>query len=518
MFTATPEIEFDPIAVPASYPPWFPTPDVFFALPRHPMLRDYFSAPAHPPSFIEALCAPASLDAAWSTTVHLENISINKQTDAIFIPAQCVGSRTLGICVLSVPHFGGVKVGTFVRDDSDGSVFILIQSQHTSDVDVYAIVHHGSMRIQRSHLRFASFADYLTAAQGFVQQNQPIPQVVASAFQSRSCHMCRRADGTPPCSCRLSFISPCHNKDFSPFRANMQALAGNFCGVNYRVTPAEILPAEIAYKSSIAPLENPHMFSTMIEMAIQNILQLHPFATQQHSATVPDTSTDTIATAATAHTNSGIITAPADLPLFAPIAFSDISNSSNPPSPMDEISYPFSLEDILANEGCTPPSEFEKSVCGILAQQHHHMYNYAVPPVSPTIPQIPFKSKSKSASISISISAPAPKPKGDKKKKKRKKSRELSPKELAEREARRELRIAKNRQAAARSNLRRKQQNDSLKAALAAARNQALQLRDRHLKLREENLTLKMALFAPDKVNNASLDDNNKAGRIKVEC
>lgn len=248
----------------------------------------------------------------------------------------------------------------------------------------------------------------------------------------------------------------------------MQAFGGAYNGISYQVTPASILPEEIGYRSTVVSLGNPHMFSYVVQLAIQVLVSSQP---PLSSSVVISTTTPT--------------TQP---PLFERMAFSDISNTSSTSSPMDEIDvpHPFSLNVIVPNGQASPPSAFEESVQSILKFQT-------------SIPDIPLKVQKempKKPSLSKSKTTTAMQAKGTI----RKKKREITEKELAEREARRELRIAKNRQAAARSNLRRKQQNDSLKAALAAARNRALQLRDRHLKLREENLSLKMALFAPDVV------------------
>lgn len=495
MFTTTPlvpepDFSLDPPAPSAVYPSWFPALSLFFALPRLPTVRDFFLSESLPAIFLDTLCSPPSLDAAWSSTVDFEPYSsttasttpATKQADVIFIPSQCTATLTLGTVIISKP-LGNIKVGRFVRDDSDGTLFIVMVS---SVVDVYSIVHHGSMRVQKSHLRYKSFTDYTHAFMDFQYEymNQPIPEKVESYFQSRPCYMCQSTDDLKACNCRLSFISPSRPADFSPFRANMQAFAGAFMGVSYLATPASILPEEIGYRSTIAPLANPSMFSSIIQLAIQVLL----------SSTQPLSTTPTIDNNTTAATQ----------PLmFEPIAFSDISNTSAPCSPMDELPHPFSLNDILANQEASPPSAFQESVEGILKFPARTAVELT------KIKKMPERTKTAKSKTTTSRS------KGIKKKK-----RELTEKELAEREARRELRIAKNRQAAARSNLRRKQQNDSLKAALAAARNQALQLRDRHLKLREENLTLKMALFAP--ATSASPERSSapplKMERTTVEC
>lgn len=70
-----------------------------------------------------------------------------------------------------------------------------------------------------------------------------------------------------------------------------------------------------------------------------------------------------------------------------------------------------------------------------------------------------------------------------------------TPEAAREREMRRQVRVFKNRAAAARSNARRKAQNDALKGALADIRRRALDLRERRMSLREENLRLKTLLL-----------------------
>lgn len=417
-----------------------------------------------PADILDTLCTTCVLGAAWCSTVNLQPFSstataLAKQYDSIFIPSRCIGTLTLGVVIISKPGEDSVRVGRFVRDDSDGSLFILISSTTTTSVDVYRIVHHGSMRIQKSHLRFSSFPDYTHALLGL---EHDISDKVSVSFQSRPCYMCQSADDLKICSCQLSFISPSAPMEFSPFRANMEAFVGAYNGILYQVTPASILPEEIAYRSTIAPLNNPHMFSSMVQLAIQAIISSQP----PLSTSITD----------------GKPTSTAQPLFFQPSILTYISSSLSPFSPTGEIDIPppFSLNGIQVSWS----SSFEESVEDILKFQtavpHIHMQ------VKKDIPNRPSSSKNKTAASN--------KVKGTIRKKKRK----LTEEELAEREARRELRITKNRQAAARSNLRRKQQNDSLKAALAAARNRALQLRDRHLKLREENLSLKIALFAPD--------------------
>lgn len=93
-----------------------------------------------------------------------------------------------------------------------------------------------------------------------------------------------------------------------------------------------------------------------------------------------------------------------------------------------------------------------------------------------------------SPSESTSSQSPPPSPKQPK--------RPLTDAMIREKEVRQQIRIFKNRAAAARSNARRKHKNDALKSALAVVRRRARELRDRQMALWEENLRLKTLLLS----------------------
>lgn len=483
---------------------------------------------------MNTLCASSALDAAWcsrieftSTCVSLDEppITTCKYFDLMLVPAQATACITAGPVVVTHDD-GRIDVGRFARDDSDGSTIIVLNSSHASHVDVISIVHDGAMRLRRTHVRFRSVHHFrlVLLKKEAVAVNTALIRS-ESLIEYRTCPMCQRT-GERPCSCRLAFISPVHPADFATFRANLHALSGAFSGHCLKFNVGDSSPSELLTRTCVSPTSSQHLISNIAHSAVQYLV-----ASGTKSTLIPPT--------------------PSSIPSANSFPFSPIS-APTPTATLDEapavkhLTFAESVESIIQQSlsnnqlqheerplehdalasffsgapqntprpqsappaqssimNATTSSTLQTSPISQLSEQHCTWPMMDIAAGSGEARESKSadggirKARFKGSLTMSSVSTPAVEKEVRKpiRRARRTTKKVVTEEMLREREARRQLRIFKNRQAAARSNQRRKMQNDRLKSALADARGRALQLRDRHMVLREENLRLKMALL-----------------------
>lgn len=443
-----------------------------------------------------ALCAPAALDAAWAARVHLAAATAASPRErvltAMLVPAAAAGSVTAGAAVLHYEN-GHTAVGRFARDDSDGALVLL--ERRGAHVDVSALAHDGATRTRRARARFRTGSTFRAALFGDRSAASAALTRVDISVESRACPMCRRR-AERPCACRLAFISPIHATDFTPFRANMHALVGAYAGRAVRLYPGAAPAADFETQTSVSPASEPALIARLAHLAVQSLL-VTPTA-----PVAPVLSPDAYTASLPTQVDS-VDCSPKQL-TFAESVESIIQQTMHPntaqhvPAPMPAdplaafLTETQSLPAMLPPVHTSPVSELVDAApkWNYNWQPHHLSANPENSACATT--------QSPTTSTVSTVSTPTSQPSTGRKPARRARrttKKVLTEEMLREREARRQLRIFKNRQAAARSNLRRKLQNDRLKKALAEVRGRALQLRDRHMVLREENLRLKMALL-----------------------
>lgn len=471
--------------------------DDVLALARVPWVRDHLlrdDAGAE----LGALCAPTALDAAWAARLHFTSerrgTPPQRNLSVMLVPAAATGSLTVGAAVM---HFanGHTAVGRFARDDADGAlVFVERRAEH---IDVVAITHDGATRLRRTRALFQAGDAFRAALYGDRSAACSALINITLSVSSRACPMCRRR-AERPCTCRLAFISPMHAADFTPFRANMHALCGSYNGRSVRLFSKGAPAEDYVTRGTVTPATEPTLVARLAHLAVQSLLvspsaPIAPVLSPQ-SFQVPDS------------TDCGAADDSAKLMSFAESVESIIQQSMHPDAASHRTAVAAASDPLSAflNEAPTlpntlpalhtsPVSEITGTPKWSYSWQPQHLS--AMPESSdgmdshsPTTSTVSTLSTPMNHQQQAVVRKPARRPRRTTKK-------VLTEEMLREREARRQLRIFKNRQAAARSNLRRKLQNDRLKKALAEVRGRALQLRDRHMVLREENLRLKMALL-----------------------
>ena len=489
-----------------------------------------------------------------STSVSLDEppMTTCKYFDVMLAPAHATGCITAGPAAITHAD-GRLDIGRFARDDSDGSTIIVLNSSHNPHIDVISIVHDGAMRLRRTHVRFRSvhyFRLVLLKEEGVALNTAIIRS--ESMMECRACPMCQRT-GERPCSCRLAFISPMHSTDFAPFRANLHALTGAYSGHCLKFHFSDSSPCELLIRTCVTPTSSQRVISNLAHSAAQYLLAS---ATKSNVA-IPSTQTSLPVTTTTTTTSYPFssISVPPPLPALeettvpkqltfaesveniiqqslttdqlqyderavehdALVAFlsgtpNTTSAAASPPPPPTRpttrttttppsIQVANSMMDAVATTAAhqtSPISQMSEQDCtwqvlditrgleggiGTRVERTSRVYQEQRGRVSPTTSSV------STPTVEKEIRKPTIR------RARRTTKKVVTEEMLREREARRQLRIFKNRQAAARSNQRRKMQNDRLKSALAEARGRALQLRDRHMVLREENLRLKMALL-----------------------
>lgn len=547
------------------FPHYIPDLDALLRLPRLPQLHNFFLqsdttselSALCTPSVLDASWATSLQVDAQSVTQPSTNI-VSKSWSVLLVPAHAIATSqlTAGVCVYSDDSTGQVSIGRFARDDSDGTITFVLNNSDGVHVDVLTTSHDGAMRVRRIFGRFRGVQSFRSALSGDSSNNgcnSGLARCMVN-FESRACPMCQRR-GERPCTCRLAFISPMHAADFATFRANMHALTGSYAGHCYRVTsvpvPGIAQPEEMVSRTQVIPSNSQPLITSLANTAVQMLLAngpvyqdtlpiepLTPQATAQATVQTATSSTMTASTVPTTHSTTPTPKSASALS-FAESVESIIQQSFT-------VSNADTSRDVLENDplaaflsGTVPSTSttcIEQSLqtsplsqlgqglpSGVPAApvsysstwplpshahsmqlgesfQENGSYTLGAPAraASPTASNV---SSASSAAVtaaplpaSKAISAPARRPRRTTKK-------VMTEEMLREREARRQLRVFKNRQAAARSNLRRKLQNDRLKSALAEVRGKALELRDQHMILREENLKLKLLILGSEPYN-----------------
>lgn len=453
------------LAAPAYSPPcpeqaepaWPPPPQISAAhvetalsLVRIPWLHDFLLAP---PASTDAdtLLNPAGRAHAWAADVHV-SLSASGGSLALsgtlaLVPALAVGTLTVGTAT-GATLSGELRAGRFARDDATGALLLIAFSGDM--VEVAHFGHESAARSARLYLRCdaARFSSAL-ASPSFSAADVAATVVCGVHLRElRACPMCR-SEPTAPCACRLAFIPPASSTDFGPLRANMAATMGVFAGAGAAGPGSGQAHAEATVRVAV-PADNAAPLRIVEAVAARLGGPSAPpraFPESIVSAQADEPRTD-------GHFVRGQFVPDLQLPADAyPSANGGLlSGALGQVSPVSGAASPASAS------GCTGGGTEEEALL----------------PDSPVSPE----------------AGPAPPTRA-----RRAPRRPMTEQELKAREERRQVRIMKNRAAAARSNARRKKHNDALKGALAEARGRALELRDRHMELREENLRLKTLLL-----------------------
>eukprot|EP00177_Eucheuma_denticulatum_P004051 GFKZ01007324.1.p1 GENE.GFKZ01007324.1~~GFKZ01007324.1.p1 ORF type:complete len:541 (+),score=48.63 GFKZ01007324.1:139-1623(+) len=241
--------------------PVLPNPEIshvlndIFTLCRTPFVYDFIFA-ADLVADISILTSPVQIEHAIAAHISLsgtENTAsfahvFDFSTDLHFsaIPAFSVGAITLGFATLEPTPTNGlpaclnplsttprVQCNRYVRDDDKGIFLMFSDNPHTGLTEIDCITHCSTRQRRRVCARFhtASLRSRLCTPRGVLHPQDVVTALsyLSVATERRACLVCCKSDESE-CGCRLPFVRPAHPLDFRNERRNMRLHTGLYEG------------------------------------------------------------------------------------------------------------------------------------------------------------------------------------------------------------------------------------------------------------------------------------------------
>ncbi|CDF34985.1 unnamed protein product [Chondrus crispus] len=498
---------------------------------------------------LPVLTAPANMRSAISCTIQMTNVEAPSPGDnlfdthlsgvALFVPAFSIASISVGFgvqeCHLQSFSDWGTRSGLFdepdlmhlryVRDDATGALIIAYKDPHTNLFKVESMVQASTTTRRRvyaifdlDHFRAAVNAEYCSFRPSLVANAL---KFLCSSVETRHCPKCA-APPSAACHCPLGLKLPSHSLDFSTVANNMVSFTGAFEGVTRSAVfndGIELQAANLGCVINIDGCIGNDLIDRLSRWAISDQLTdkkgcptaliMPPSGTDDAETTADMViDTDNLAQVSAALSYVAPPPPPPAVDLFAKGTSSCSSGSGmlitesldDPPPLLVPERAPPTASQIFETAAQAPPPtahgtlDFVDEITG-QAQVSDSFFN-------PSEPSTPAEESMSSGSAGMSVIAPSAaifdtQPVVIGATLRNKAIAPSAPVQVSketmqsEKELRAQLRKQRNREAAQRSNMKRKFKNDTLKQALRDVHSRAAQLRARELQLREENLELR---------------------------
>lgn len=283
--------------------------DDIFTLARIPFVHDFMFT-ADPVADISILTAPVQKEHAIAARITVSGTETSASYAHVFdfscdfffcsIPAFSVGAVTVGLATKepargpshatlhTPPSAAGVQCNRYVRDDERGVFFVMSENPGTGITEVDCMSHRSTRRRTRVCARFhtETLRARLRSDRGVLH-----PDDLAAAltylnvcYERRACPLCR-ADDPGECGCTLPFCRPAHPLDFRNERRNMRLHTGLYRGGStVRLFNAEMpfVVTSLSTRSVIKGSLDERVISRLNKYAVQDRmsrLQLNPLAT-----------------------------------------------------------------------------------------------------------------------------------------------------------------------------------------------------------------------------------------------
>lgn len=480
--------------------------DDIFSVCRLKFVHDFVFTP-DPSADISVLTSPTQSQHAVSALITISNVETTASYAHVFdfacnlnyaaTPAFSVGPITLGFSTQEpatdttnasinslVAGPDRVLCNRYVRDDEKGIFFLISDNHHTGVTEVDCCRLLNSRKRIRVCARFTtdSFKEKLQNMNGNIT-----PEHFASslsylnvAYESRICVVC----GGPPtvnCGCQLPFVCPSHPLDFSVQKKNMAVHTGYFEGASTARLFNNAKPfvlATLASKSAIMGTIDQDVIQRLSRYAVQirmRQLSLSPLSSSviQSHLLLPG------ALLQTCHeeqpVSSPIENVSPDVVEFDAVTLEgvalDTAKRINEYPALPTISSGGLLDDISLPLVDEAVEEVLSSANGSTIDSNERTASLSSDASASVTPQ----SNNTQMNCIANMERPAD-----------------APKAPTSRELKAELRKQRNREAAAKSNIKRKLRNEALRRDLKEIVEKATELRAVERRLREENVKLRL--------------------------
>lgn len=475
--------------------------DNVFSLARTEWISDFLFR-TDPRADAAMLSAPMQLSHAVTASIMIScvcsrggGLDFDLELNWLAVPSFNVGPITAGVGVEELVRGKSFFSGNaselwirWVRCNVTGKMLCIAENPAHGFVVVQYFSPLSSTRSSRTFMRFDynGFKEGIRAGgEGWTRRLTQSLLVLNHVRQSRFCPTCF-ASPTAACGCKLATKRPAHPMDFSSETQNMFLHGGDFVGDSELELVKIGVKIPFDTRSSVSGGREPSVVARLKRWGLQNrlaLLQPDPLpevmpgvGRSLQSLGIGDSQCDVnpleidSLLALGSNADMDIILLP-DCPLPCSATYAKESDSVITPSPASLVGSATTSVEVPQNA----PHCFEHVTPG--AQTSRGVRDGAAP-----FGEMETE-RTAVSHASVPFSAPA-----------RSSARARANTAFGEREKQASLRVQKNREAAARSNLKRKLRNKALVGNLAAVRQAVSELTAREHQLREENMRLRASL------------------------